>query len=92
MSDIPLMKLAKAYVNEHFSFLKGEEKIRFEDGFISGYQFAKEKPHGNSRYSTGCRCEVCKEARKLSMREYRARIKIDPQNIEFRLMKKASSK
>lgn len=27
--------------------------------------------HGNSGYTKGCRCDVCRKARKISMRNYR---------------------
>lgn len=29
------------------------------------------KPHGVNRYALGCRCEKCKEAKRLAMRNYR---------------------
>jgi hypothetical protein len=28
--------------------------------------------HGRTMYAKGCRCEICKEAAKLTMRKYRA--------------------
>jgi hypothetical protein len=32
--------------------------------------------HGNSRYSLGCRCDVCREGRRVYQRDFRSRAKV----------------
>ena len=32
-------------------------------------------PHGSSRYTYGCRCEICKKARSEQFKSYRKKLK-----------------